>query len=417
MRKIYSAVDIGSSFIKIVVLEDFNNKLNVLSSICFPSDGVKNGLVIDDARLVNSIKSAFNEINKSLGVKVDKVIASVPTNNAKYTLNSGYTTITSTDKAITSEDILNALQASVYNKIDETMELVTVMPIKYIVDDKAEVKNPRGICAEKLSVYSMTVTAPKKNIYKIVGALSQAGLEVVDILFNSIGDYYAFKEKDFDENVVGVINIGSDKTELTTFNNGIITNSTLIQDGSSLIEGDISYVYNISSEKAKKIKEMFLVLDKNYASKSEVYETKDNSNMKVKINQYEVSEIAENKLKEILEKAKKELNYLTKKEIRYIIISGGIGNIPGFDSICFEVFGEQTKVKPINIIGIRNLSYSSSYGMVKYFINKLNLRGRSYTMFNEEKQYKLIENRKNEDNTNSFKIGKLFGRFFDNKEE
>ena len=38
-------------------------------------------------------------------------------------------------------------------------------------------------------------------------------------------------------------------------------------------------------------------------------------------------------------------------------------------------------------------------------------------MFNEEKQYKLIENRKNEDNTNSFKIGKLFGRFFDNKEE
>ena len=250
MRKIYSAVDIGSSFIKIVVLEDFNNKLNVLSSICFPSDGVKNGLVIDDARLVNSIKSAFNEINKSLGVKVDKVIASVPTNNAKYTLNSGYTTITSTDKAITSEDILNALQASVYNKIDETMELVTVMPIKYIVDDKAEVKNPRGICAEKLSVYSMTVTAPKKNIYKIVGALSQAGLEVVDILFNSIGDYYAFKEKDFDENVVGVINIGSDKTELTTFNNGIITNSTLIQDGSSLIEGDISYVYNISSEKA-----------------------------------------------------------------------------------------------------------------------------------------------------------------------
>lgn len=416
MRKIYSSVDIGSSYIKIVVLEEYNDKLNVLASICHPSDGVKNGIVIDDARLVNSLKVAFSQINRSLGVVVDKVIASVPINNAKYTLNSGYTSITSENRVITSEDILNALQASIYNKIDESMELVTVMPIKYIIDDKAEVKNPRGICADKLSVYSMTVTAPKKNLYKYISALSQVGVEVVDILFNSIGDYYAFKEKDFDENVVAVVNIGNDKTELTTFNNGIITNSTLIQDGSSLIEDDISYVYNISKEKAKKIKEMFLVLDKEYASKTEIYETKDNSNMKVKINQYEVSEIAENKIREILEKSKKELNYLTKKEIRYIIISGGIGNIPGFDSVCYGVFDEKTKINSIKTIGIRNISYSSTYGMIKYFINKLRLRGRSYTMFNEDKQYKLIENRKNEDN-NNFKIGKLFGRFFDNKEE
>lgn len=416
MRKIYSSVDIGSSYIKIVVLEDFDDKLNVLASICHPSDGVKNGLVVDDAKLVNSLKVAFSQINKSLGIRVDKVIASVPINNAKYTLNSGYTTITSSDRVITSQDILNALQSSIYNKIDESMELVTTMPIKYIIDDKAEVKNPRGICADKLSVYSMTVTAPKKNLYKFIGCLSQAGVEVVDILLNSIGDYYAFKEPDFDKTVVAVVNVGSDKTELTTFNNGIITNSTLLQDGSSLIEDDISYVYNISKDKAMKIKEMFLVLDKTYASNTEIYETKDNSNMKIKINQYEVSEIAENKFKEILEKAKKELNYLTKKEIRYIIISGGIGNIPGFDSVCFEVFGEQTKVKPMNTIGIRNISYSSAYGMIKYFINKLNLRGREYTMFSEDKQYKLIENRKNEDN-NNFKISKLFGHFFDNKEE
>ena len=30
---------------------------------------------------------------------------------------------------------------------------------------------------------------------------------------------------------------------------------------------------------------MFLVLDKSYASNTELYETKDNSNMKIKINQ------------------------------------------------------------------------------------------------------------------------------------
>ena len=415
MRKIYSSVDIGSSFIKIVVLEELEEKINILASISYPSSGVKKGIIVDEEKLYKSLKSAFDEINKSLGIKVDKVIASVPTNNAKYTLTTGYTTITSEDKIISSDDILNSLQASIYNKIDESMELVTVMPIKYIIDDKAEVKNPRGIHASKLSVYSMMVTSPKKYVYKYINILSKIGVEVVDILFNSIGDYNTFKNKDFDEKVIGVINIGSDKTELTTFNKGIITNSTILGDGSSIIEEDISYVYNIDLTKAIKLKEMFLVLDKTYASNSEIYETKDKSNINIKINQYEVSEIAENKVREILEKAKKEINLLTKKEISYIIITGGIGNIPGFDSISKDIFKEKSIVKTIDKIGIRDSSYSSAYGMILYFINKLKIRGRDYTMFNEDKQYRLIENKKNDEE--GFKISKLFGYFFDNKEE
>ena len=414
MRKIYSSVDIGSSFIKIVVLEDLDDKLNVLASICHPSDGVKNGLVVDDTKLVNSLKVAFAQINKSLGITIDKVIASVPINNAKYTLNSGYTTITSANKVISSQDIFNALQSSIYNKIDENMELVTTMPIKYIIDDKAEVKNPRGIVADKLSVYSMTVTAPKKNMYKIIGCLSTAGVEVVDILFNSIGDYYAFKEKDFDLGSVATINIGSNKTEISIFNKGIISSSYLLPLGSEIIEQDLSYLYNIDIEKAKKIKDMFIIFDKELTSDNEVYETKDNSNIKIKINQYEASDVASKKIREILEKSKKELNLLTKKEIRYIIISGGITNVPGFKTIANEVFGEVAIAEELDVIGIRNNAYSSSYGMIKYFIEKLKLRGREYTMFNEDKEYKLIEERKSSD---GFSFGKFFEYFFNNKEE
>lgn len=413
MRKIYSSVDIGSSYIKIVVLEELNNKLNVLSSCNYPSKGVKKGLVVDEELAIDTLKKAFSEINTSLGIKIDKAIVSVPINNAKYQITEGYTTITSQDKLITSEDILNSLQASIYNKIEDTMELVTVFPIKYMIDDKTEVKNPRGIHADMLSVISMMVTVPKKVLYRHVSILSKVGVEVVDILFNSIGDYYCFKEKEYDSDVCAVVNIGSDKTELTIFNKGIISNSTLIGTGSSVIEEDLSYVYNISNDRAVKIKEMFLLLDKDYANKNEVYETKDNSNIRIKVNQYEASEIAENKIKELLEKAKKELNLLTKKEIRYIIITGGIANIPGFNTVVEKVYKEKAVVKPLNVIGIRNNAYSSSYGMIKYFIEKLNIRGREYTMFNEDKQYKLVE-KKNSD-TGTF--SKLFGYLFDNKED
>ena len=414
MRKIYSSVDLGSNFIKIVVLEALNNKLNVLSSVNYPSKGIEKGLIIDEKEVITSIKLAFKEINESLGVKVDKVIISVPINDARYSITEGYTTITSEDEIISSEDILNSLQASIYNKIPNNEELVTVMPIKYIVDDKAEVKNPRGLHAKKLNVKSMMITTNKRDIYKQVGVFSSAGIEVVDILFNSIGDYFAFKEKDYDLGASAVINIGSTKTEISIFNKGILNSSYLLPLGSEIIEEDLSYLYNINIEKAKKLKDMFIVLDKELASDNEIYETKDNSNIKIKINQYEASDVASKKIREILEKSKKELNLLTKKEIRYIIISGGITNAPGFKTIASEVFGENVITKDLDVIGIRNNAYSSSYGMIKYFIEKLKLRGREYTMFNEDKEYKLIEERKNSD---GFSFGKFFEYFFNNKEE
>ena len=68
----------------------------------------------------------------------------------------------------------------------------------------------------------------------------------------------------------------------------------------------------------------------------------------------------------------------------------------------------------IDVIGVRNNSYSSSYGMIKYFIEKLKLRGREYTMFNEDKEYKLVEERKNSE---GFSFGKFFEYFFNNKED
>jgi cell division protein FtsA len=413
MRKIYSSIDIGSSFIKIVVLEELDKKLNILANISYPSKGIKEGMIVDLNSAVSSLKEALAEINKSLGVKIDKAITSVPIEQARYTVTEGYTTITSDDNIVTSEDILNSLQASIYNKIDDKEELVTVMPIKYIIDDHAEVKNPRGIHANKLGVLSMMITAPKANIYKQVSLLSHAGVEVVDILFNSIGDYYALKEDSYDKENVAVINIGSDKTEVSTFTNGILSSSDLVYLGSNMIEEDLSYAYNISLDKASNLKNMFIMFDKTLASQNEIYETKDKSNIKVKINQYEASDIAANKLIEILEKTKKEINHLTKKEIRYIIITGGIVNVPGFYEIAKDVFGDIVVSKEFDVIGIRNYVYTSSYGMIKYFIEKLKLRGREYTMFNEDKEYKLVEERKN---NKGFSFSKFFGYFFEKED-
>lgn len=420
MKKIFSSVDIGSNSIKIVVCELFDDKLNILASTCSPSSGIREGTITNEEIFSDSLEKAFDEINSSLGLVIDKVIINVPMYDAKYMISEGSTTITGEDKIVTGTDMVNALQGSIYNKIEKSHELVTIIPIKYNVDTvRQDITKPRGLRANKLSVTSMSALVPKKNIYKIISIFHNLGIEVVDILFGVIGDYYEFRNNKTDKTITGVINIGSDKTELAVFNKGIIAASVVITSGAKLIDNDISYVYNIKKTGAKKIKEIFALGHKDFASSSDIYEIINKSNIKTKISQYEVSEIVMSRLKEILENAKKELNHLTKKEISYIIVTGGITNIPGFDVLCKEIFGDSAIINSMKTIGVRNNSYSSSLGMIKYFINKLSIRGKDYTMFSEEKQIELVESRKNNNlNNNSNSVfGKLFGYLFDNKED
>ena len=418
MRKIFSSIDIGSDSIKIAVCELFEEKLNILASTKYPSSGIKQGVVVDENSVKETLIKAIHEINASLGLKVDKAIINIPMYEPEYMVNEGTVTITNKESIITGNDMVNALQTSIYNKIPKSRELVTIQPIKYKVDTiDQEIMSPRGIKAKKLSVRSMCTTIPKKNIYSIISIVQSIGIEVVDILFGVIGDYFEFRNKMIDKSITGVINIGSDKIELAVFKEGIIYNSKIIKSGSNLIDNDISYIYNINDNQAKKIKEVFALAHKDFASNSDVYEITNKANIKIKINQVEVSEIVSSKLKEILEISKKGLNDLTKKEISYIIITGGIVNMPGFDILSKEILGNNLILGPINTIGARDMSYSQSLGMIKYFIDKLSIRGKEYTMFDDDKQMELIENRKNNVTSNTGVFGKFFGYLFEGKED
>ena len=417
MRKIFSSIDVGSSSIKIVVCELFENKLNVLASTNYPSAGIKQGMVVDDKLVKDTLKNAINEVNSSLGLNIDKAIINVPMYESEYMINEGTITITNDDMVVTGNDMVNVLQTSIYNKIPKTRELVTIQPIKYRVDTiDQDILKPRGLRANKLSVTSMCMTVPKKNIYKIISILQEIGIEVIDILFGIIGDYFIFKNEDISNKIAGVINIGSDKLETAVFKNGIIYNSKTITSGANIIDDDISYIYNIPAKESKKIKEIFALAHKDFASNSDIYEIVNKAGIKTKINQLEVSEICMSKLKELLEIAKKSLNDLTKKEISYIIITGGIVNMPGFDILSREILGDKVVIGSIKTIGARDNSYSQSLGMIKYFIDKLNIRGKEYTMFDDDKQVELSENRKNNVSNNSV-FGRFFNYLFENKED
>ena len=275
MKHIFTSIDIGSDTIKIVVCELFNNKLNLLAASSVKSRGIKKGLIADAYEASACIKEGFNELEEMLGIKLKKVIATVPGYNTEYTMVKADTEIKSEDGIVNGDDIDKLLRKAIKNKKIPDTELVGVIPIDFTVDSKTGVKDPKGMKCASLSVRAIMVSTAKKNVYSVVGVLENLGLEVVDIAIGSIGDIYALKTRELEQQVGAIINIGHETTTVSLCNKGIVVKSSVLGYGSKNIENDLAYIYKLKPEDARKVKELFALAHKTYASKTDTYEVVD----------------------------------------------------------------------------------------------------------------------------------------------
>ena len=202
MKKIYTSIDIGSDTIKIVVGESFNGNVNVLASKTIKSKGVRKGLITDPNLAITAIKDGMLSINDMLGITIKKVIATVPSYNAKFMYVTGSVNITSPDGFVTNDDVNRVIKDSIYSKIAQEYELVTVIPTSFLVDNEEVSSKPVGMQGKKLDIKGIMITTPKKNIYSVISVLEGAGLEVVDIAVSGLGDYFEVHNANIDKKVV-----------------------------------------------------------------------------------------------------------------------------------------------------------------------------------------------------------------------
>ena len=144
-----------------------------------------------------------------------------------------------------------------------------------------------------------------------------------------------------------------------------------------------------------------------------MYEISTSLDSALKVNQFEVSEIVSSRLEEILNLAKKEMNILTTKKIDYMIITGGTSNMVDIEYTASFVLGKNVSIGNIKLLGIRDNKFSSCVGNIVYFISKLKLQGKNYSMVGNEDASRLADVQKVPvEATRDSMLGKLFGYFF-----
>ena len=185
--------------------------------------------------------------------------------------------------------------------------------------------------------------------------------------------------------------------------------------GGKNIEKDIAYVFGVSVFDARSLKEKFASSHKRFCQLNDVYEVKNTLGDFVKLNQLEVSEVVMSRLSEILDLARKQILLLTKHEINYLVITGGLTEIKSFKNLVYEIFDKNVIIYTVNTLGVRDNKYVTSLGMIKYFIDKMDSRGRIISLVSDNDAIELTNPKEKEKKDNS--ISRLFTNFIGNKEE
>lgn len=413
MRKIFSAIDIGSSSIKLIVAEFFNNKINILLSLKKASSGFKYSSITEKNNLKEIINSLLKEAEEKLNFKLKKIILNIPTDYNEFKVVDYEINIDREDNTITSNDILKVLKESSLNQVGPNEELIANIPVIFKVGDN-ETDKPFGKNGNTLSVKTVIISADKRKVYDLVKLFDEIGLEVIDITTTGLVDYYNFKNSELDEKNVIIVNLGDTSTNISIFSKGIYINNQTLDVGGLDIDREIALTFNVNKKDAIYLKNNLSLAVMDRADVREKLEVTTKDNEKILINQYELTKIVNKKLMEILKNIKNTVNHLTKKQISYIIITGGLTEMKDFSLALNVVFGKKGKKGNINIIGARENYYSVAIGMLKYFNEKLSLRNKDYSSVTAED----IESMMNVGNKSAVAsdsiIGKVFSYFFDN---
>ena len=210
--------------------------------------------------------------------------------------------------------------------------------------------------------------------------------------------------------------MGHATTTVSIFDEGTIVANETLQIGGINVERDLAYVFGISIFDGKTLKEKFASSHKRFCQINEIYEVKNTVGESVKLNQLEVSEVVMSRMMEILNLAKKQIRLLTDKDIQYIVLTGGLTEIKAFKNLAYEIFGKDVIIYTVTTLGCRDNKYVSALGMMKYFIDKMESRGKNVSMLGIEEETALVtpNNKLKKDNDI---VNKLFGNFMTNKEE
>ncbi len=246
-------LDIGTTKICCVVGEVFQDGVDIIGVGTSPSLGMRKGVVVNIESTVASIRKSVKVAEDIAGCDLESVYVGIAGNHIKGFNSPGILAIN--NREIKQADVQEVITAAQTVKISENQRVIHVLPQEYMVDDHTGIQNPLGMTGVRLVTNVHIVTADIGAVHNLVTCCNKAGLEVADMVLESIASAKAVLTQDEMDLGVVLVDIGGGTTDIAVFYEGTIRHTCELGLGGHNLTNDLSVGLRTPLAEAERLKE------------------------------------------------------------------------------------------------------------------------------------------------------------------
>lgn len=242
-RKSYiSAVDLGSSNVVVAVAERFDDgalALRGLVSKPLKVGDVVAGQIENIQQVGEAVIAAFEEAGEQANIRITEAYAGVSGEFVRCARHSDYVFVSKPETGVSDQDVKNLFDRMRNLQAPEKEVIMEYIPQHYLIDNKKEVLHPNGSFGNKLSSTFNYVLCAKTPMERIGLAFRRAGVELAEVLPNTLALPEVVLNEDEKEEGVAVVDIGGEVTDVTVYFRKVVRYVASIPMGANAINKDI----------------------------------------------------------------------------------------------------------------------------------------------------------------------------------
>lgn len=371
-EEIIVGLDIGTTKICAVVGEISGGKINIIGIGTYPSIGLRKGVVVNIESTVESIKKAVEEAELMAGCEISSVYAGIAGGHITGFNSRGIIAIKGEE--ITQTDVDRVIDAARAVAIPMDREVIHVLPQEFIVDEQTNIQNPVGMAGVRLEAKIHIVTGAVTSAHNIVKCANQSGLDVCDIVLESLASGEAVLTEEEKELGTVLLDLGGGTTDLAIFSGKNIKHTFVLALGGNNLTNDIAIGLRAPLAEMEKIKIRYGTCFPQNISGEETIEVPCMSGRKSrKLPRQILGEILEPRMEEMFTLISREIyragmeNLITSG----VVLTGGSSLLDGVTDIAESVFSLPVRLgRPKGIGGlvdvVNNPMYATGVGLVIY---------------------------------------------------
>ncbi|MEI7422112.1 MAG: cell division protein FtsA [Prolixibacteraceae bacterium] len=252
-RELAAAIDIGTYRTR-AILGRFTaeNKLDILAFGEVPSQGIRNGVVVNIDDASDSIRRAVTILEKATNLKVRKLYGGI---SGQKIGNRPYSCYRMTEGNEVTQSLVKALADEARrHSVQPGEKIYHLVPIEYIVDGERDINKPVGIAGRRIDANFNIVLASENYENNLTRAVEKAGFELAGVFINPFVQGTACLSQDEKEAGVVLLDMGAGTTAVSLYYENKLRLALELPFGGNVISNDIKEGCNIIPRHAEMVK-------------------------------------------------------------------------------------------------------------------------------------------------------------------